>query len=539
MNPTRWSVGIAVAALLSGCVGPVSLEPEAPEDQTAPLAPLPAPIHDEKTESEMAASTHNLGCNQFDNLPVPCFEYPVRLERGALVVANLTWENPNQRMWLTIVQGTTQLATAGGSLGETSIQLAESLDLAGDYVLWVQGRDGYVLDAHFGELPLPVAPPARPAPVFGPHVIIGIPDTGINPYHEMFYRPELTEHPCTYLRDFPCTVKELRLTVGQVTYAQALARDRQAWEGVERGTWYWIPQTAFVAVYCQEEDPYDLLGEVCILDEGPGAWAGHGTGTTSIAIAQNPDAYLAFHEGPDTAPFLDAGIPVDLFSFSWAGGLEYTTTAGVRECEEARWAPFLFKAAGNDGRAVPLDCQTGGTHVVAVGGGYSSPRAHDRSSGNMAEFENHMRPPYAERDSTTELDPHGTWGGTSFATPAVAGAASKAILDLRRSSGYDGSLTSDGFVDPILGISLFDLRDAMNRTASYAPVPRFDYQDPEETVPLNPLMPWMQWGWGFYDVEAANATVAELLGTEKAPEKPAAATAYMESLMAVRERLYG
>lgn len=125
--------------------------------------------------------------------------------------------------------------------------------------------------------------------------------------------------------------------------------------------------------------------------------------------------------------------------------------------------------------------------------------------------------------------------GTSFATPTVAGALSKVILGLREVSGYTGGI-QDNYVDPVLGVSVHDLRGAMNRTASYEP----EGQYPSHTgIPVNPVAPWVQWGWGFYDGLVANATLAHLLGTQEAPEKPDEAQLYMETVHTARSLYYG
>ncbi len=395
---------------------------------------------------------------------------------------------------------------------------------------------------------------------FIPHVIVGVNDVGINPYHHIFYRPALTEHPCTYIREMPCDIKELRLTLGTDDWDAAFEADKETWAGLERNTWYWIPQTVFVAVWC-ETDTYGPVGEpvartdICLLDDitqNANDFPGHGTGVTSIIIQQNPDALIAFLEGGMggiTHAFAEGGIPVDVASVSygpWLPAPSAKAVAPVRTCGPSmtNFWPLHVQPAGNFAWPIVLDCTRGDPRPITVGGGGTAPtrtlNALSSTGGDVTSYFCHA---YAHRNSTHEMYPAGGVCGTSWATPAVAGALSKVILALRQASGHDGGPTADGMLDPNLGISTTDLRNAMNLTASYTPAPgqerRPDSVYGKLEVPVNPAAPWLQWGWGFYDGDVANATIAHLLGTQAAPDKPAAAKLHMESVYTARRTLYG
>jgi hypothetical protein len=317
---------------------------------------------------------------------------------------------------------------------------------------------------------------------------------------------------------------------------------------VEVGRWYWIPQTALVAVRCTEK-----VDGKCIL-AGPSDL--HGTGSAGLVATENPEALIAFSEGDGSIqPFRDGGIPVDVFSVSWgetapapfpkAAGCPADPTNVFRLADES--APIYVTAGGNSANVVPLDCVKGNPAVIVVGGGGTAPPADNALAAHMADVESYFCPPTANASSTTAMEVAGSWCGTSFAAPMVAAGLSKAVLAVRRSSGYDGGM-AESMIDPLAGITASQLRDSLNRTASYTPPPRFPL-DPnvdfyarllEDTmVPLNPAAPWLQWGWGFYDGNIANDTIADLLGTHKAPEKPQAARDYMETLYASRQQLYG
>lgn len=360
-----------------------------------------------------------------------------------------------------------------------------------------------------------------------PHVIVGLPDSGINPYHEVFHRPDLTQHPCSYIPGFPCGVPALPLSIGEhATYEAAREADAKLWKQVEPGQVYWIPRTNIVAAVCDPDNQWDS----CILDT-----YGHGTGTASSVISENPDALLAIQQGDDRTHHLDeAGIPIDIRSVSWSHLAPFPGPEGTCLTEET--PPIYLTSAGNEPESTLLDCRNGGPTVISVGGAYAGDDAEEPIASKQPDIVSYFCRPTAKQGT---LDGYrDSYCGTSFSTPTATGALSKVILGVRRSSGYTGGLT-DGMVDPVAGLSITGLRDAMNRTASYAPTPEYDDHPYTIGVPLNPAAPWLQWGWGFYDGNVADKTLAHLLDIADAPEKPAEAQAYMETQHTARETLYG
>ncbi len=370
------------------------------------------------------------------------------------------------------------------------------------------------------------APPRGPtAPI--PHVIVGLPDSGINPYHEAFYRPSLTQHPCTYIEGFPCDVQPLRLSVGEhETYEAAVEADAEIWQGVEPGTVYWIPRTTIVAAACEAGNRWDS----CILDID-----GHGTGTASSVISENPDALLAIQQGTDQTDHLDqAGIPIDIRSVSWSHLVPFPGPEGA--CLTQDITPIYVTSAGNEPESTLMDCRNGGPTVISVGGAYAEDEGEEAIASKQPDIVSYFCRPTAKQGTLDGYRENHC--GTSFSTPTAAGALSKVLLGVRRSTGYTGSL-ADGMADPEAGLGIADLRDAMNRTASYDPDPKYPDHHGAVGVPLNPAAPWLQWGWGFYDGNVADATLAHLLGISHAPEKPDEAQTYMESQHNVRQTLYG
>jgi hypothetical protein len=359
-------------------------------------------------------------------------------------------------------------------------------------------------------------------------VVVAVPDSGINPYHEFFHRPGLTEHPCTYIQDFPCDIPALELSIGvHDTYEAAYQADRHIWESIQPGDWYWIPGTVFVAVHCV--GPYSSAtfeSRHCILDDH-----GHGTGTTSNVLTENPAALIAAMGGfPRTERYFERGIPVDVMSVSWGNVVPVPGHAEVL-CANHENAPIYVTGTGNDPRITWLDCAKSDPGVITVGGAYAEDQSEETLAAKQPDVVSYYCRPSATPDSLYGW--RQSYCGTSFSGPTVAGALSKVIQAVRSQSGYQGTLQG-GYIDPVAGITINDLRDAMNRTASYDPEPRYD-NTRLGSVPLNPVAPWVQWGWGFYDGFIADATIDHLLGTNETPEKPVIAREYMEAIHEFRK----
>jgi hypothetical protein len=370
------------------------------------------------------------------------------------------------------------------------------------------------------------------APTYAPRVIVGVPDSGINPYHEVFHRPGLTQPPCTYIQDFPCDLPALELSIGVYeTYEEAYEADKHLWDAVEPGDWYWIPGTVFVAVHC-ERSYSSLIDEpgTCILDEN-----GHGTGTVSSVLTENPDALIVFMEGIGTVvPMLEKGLPIDIYSHSWANIAPIPGHPGFL-CVNHDKAPIFVTAAGNDPRSTLIDCTKGDPALISVGGAYAEGHGEEALAAKQPDVVSYYCRPTASINTVDEW--RQSYCGTSFAAPTVAGALSKVVLAVRESTGYTGGLVN-GTIDPHAGFTITDLREAMNRTASYTPEPQYD-NTRFTGVPLNPAAPWLQWGWGFYDGLVANATIKHVLGIQEAPEKPLEARLYLEAVAEARIRAYG
>jgi hypothetical protein len=390
------------------------------------------------------------------------------------------------------------------------------------------------------------AKPARPAP--RPSVVVALADSGVNPYHKAFYRPENTVHPCKWVKGFTdCSIPALNLSVGKYKdFAKAVAADADVWAKVQPHKWYWIPRTNIIGAVCASVEgggPTDAVtnGEdvppACILDEG-----GHGTGTASSVLSESPDALLLIHEGNAGADdMVTAPVTPDIQSHSWGGPgfVLPLTQQAVRPvynqdpCPVGHAGPktLVFLAAGNEAPTPTiLDCARSRPDVQVVGGGY--PGQWQVNSWTMYDFASWFCRPVASYISTTELDEH---CGTSFSAPTAAGAAAAALLRLRQRDHYTGrstvarmspSVTRDQFVN------------ALRNAATYTPKAKFPVPCMDPTAacwsvwdvgfaPLPENAPHLIWGYGWLDSTVSDAVVSCAL-RRACPAKSADARAYNE-----------
>ncbi len=360
-------------------------------------------------------------------------------------------------------------------------------------------------------------------------VIVGVPDTGINPYHEAFYRPGLTEHPSTYIEGYPADAEKLELsieTARQDGYDAALAADQDVWDSLDTNTLYWIPETSIVAALCLPEAQRGAVNSpgssTCILDDG----TDHGTRTAGAVATANPDALIAFKQGGSGLdPLVDRGVPMDVASVSWGNVVPFP--------RDIQNVPLYFTSAGNDPSPTVADPWAGHPRVIAVGGAYNERSlATSESSEPVAAKTPDIVSSYClQLPHPTRADGTTRSCGTSFAAPIAAGGLSKAILAAREASGYTGQAAS-GFLDPELGLEISDVRAALNATATYDPPPS-DTNPSTIGGPVVDQAPWVQWGWGFYNGEIAERTIEHLLG-QQTYEKPEAAHLWMETVYDAR-----
>lgn len=392
-----------------------------------------------------------------------------------------------------------------------------------------------------------VAPTAYAGtPAAGPSVVVAVADTGVNPYHSVFYRPQNTRHPCTWVEGFTdCSIPALPLSVGQhKDYAKAVEADREIWDSVEPHQWYWIPRTNIIGAVCDtarggSAASLAVPDATCILDDD-----GHGTGTASSVLTEAPGALLLVHDGKSSATDLaTAPVVPDVQSHSWGPAAPLPlqavdVAAGTELCDGGTRRPesLYFLAAGNEAPWPTIaDCDRYRLDVHVVGGGY--PGYWDYDSWSVYDFASWMCRPVAMHTSLEDWTKRSC--GTSFAAPTAAGAAAAALLRVREHDGWTGRSTT-ARVSASVTRAAFE--DALRNAASYTPEAKYERPGVTECTyvlcyvgwaPLPEQAPYLFWGYGWLDSTVTDAVVSCAL-RRGCPEKPAEAQQWNAQRTAVR-----
>ncbi len=419
--------------------------------------------------------------------------------------------------------GTSDSAENGGSDPEV---LSFSSGQAGTYATTVSGflngptEINVTLQAALvsGSTPTPTPTPTpvptttpTPTPSDEPQVVVAVIDSAINPYHEFYYEEDVrvTE---SMLEAFGVGAEHRFELTRDGTFAANVAADMdRVWNKIVRGQSYYFVGTNIIARSEAGTDVTMPLMPTTTKSE-------HGVGTSSAVLKANPEAVVLFIEtegalGNDTAqeyafthPLVDVintsygyqdpvlGTPLPLpfsYTFSYDGVVEN--------------GKLFFCSAGNGNGVTALGGGPGPWWSIGVSGieEYSSEGDTQVFSNNLADFvaDYTQQLPYCMDCQAGEND---YVPGTSFSSPQAAGVASRIILEARRLVGHAGGITEvDGKSVMASGkgftISNWFVRRAMEQAAR---IPGLLDYDPIEgvfdlgSVPINPVAPWLQIGWG-------------------------------------------
>jgi hypothetical protein len=303
--------------------------------------------------------------------------------------------------------------------------------------------------------------------------VIAFVDTGINPYHKVFRddSPRALQHPSTYIPGYPADAEALNLTFDG-TYLQNVKDDCDTWKDVKPGKLYWVPGTKIVGAISFEPPStptctaagmagakiIDLNGHgTMVASRGAAATAAKygACGECRIVSVQYPGSVNLVSPGGSTEPVLaavkwasDNASWIDAQSNSWgpiapvydptgAAGLLAASPALVKQVEASSAAHLAFWASGN-GAAFRYGVLGHPTllsphltpSAISVGGhdsGYVNtwpgfpPKLVSDSCDSWAAY----------RDKVNESG-DSVGGGTSAATPFVAGGAGQVLLQARQ-----------------------------------------------------------------------------------------------------------
>ena len=407
------------------------------------------------------------------------------------------------------------------------------------------------------------------------HVVVALLDTGISPYHVVFRRPNMTQHPSAYIGGFPKNALSLNLTFGR-DYESDVTKDKNVWEKVKDRTLYWIPGTNVLAISFGK---FTKEGQY-ILDQ-----QGHGTGTASVVAQENPDALILMIQTSDenltealswavNQSWIDIISSQFFYKRSVTGSYpaweDYPEIA-KRGVENGK---IIINGAGN--RRLPpwYSNVAGPPWIINVGGAENYSHGIDLKAACCTDYVSSFTRFIANCKNTTHY-----WigGGTSLSAPSVAGVFSSILLKLRREYNYSHGIINNSLVYiPEEGIEItnHDIRNAVNHTAvywhtfqwrpwkslwwqlevpwnpGYNPGPILEFlvnviagflmkEIVSSNIPVNPVAPWLQMGWGFVNESIVDESVDVLLGKKEMPEKPEGAIRYMENIYHIRQKIWG
>ncbi len=357
-------------------------------------------------------------------------------------------------------------------------------------------------------------------------------DTGINVYHNHFVFNETL--PEWMLDGLGVTMWCNITTEG--TWQERYEADREScWDVITSSDIVYFPGTRIIAT--TPDDGTDIP----ILDDPSD---GHGTAVTGAVLDANPDAIIFFVEGfSDAAVLAAANQPlVDIITTSFGPigsipvpGIEDSTRVAVVQNKKIHTG-----AADNTPSPAVQDPTAGPPWSIGVSG-YAEEEDDQKEtmSGSYPDIAADWTQMLPNHD---DIDGYHQTSGTSFATPRTAGILSMVLTMLREDSGdlmsgaseERGGLLVNG---TNLSVSNDNIRDALNLSAWY---PSASTWDPTSgTLPISPVAPCTQVGWGVVNLSNIQPLYNHLAGIDSMPQRPADVVACMEANQAMREAYWG
>ena len=354
-------------------------------------------------------------------------------------------------------------------------------------------------------------------------------DTGINVYHDHFRTNETL--PDWMLEQFGVTMT-CELTF-EGTWEDRYEADRATcWDLINATDIVYFPGTRIIGATPDDDT------DIPILDDPQD---GHGTAVTGAVLNANPDAVIFFVEGfSDAAVLAAANQPlVDIITTSFGPpgsvpvtGIEHATKVAVVQNKKIHTG-----AADNSPSPAVQDATAGPPWSIGISGyAEEDDDQKETMSGSYPDVAADWTQVLPNHD---DIDGYHQTSGTSFATPRTAGLLSKVLQHLRGEFGDNSS-----GADPIVRSGLIvngtdysatetDIRNALNLSGWY---PSASTWDPTSgTMPISPIAPCTQVGWGVINESNVQPMITHLNGTEQMPNRPSDVVQCMAANQAMRE----
>lgn len=364
-----------------------------------------------------------------------------------------------------------------------------------------------------------------------PFSVIAPIDTGINVYHDHFRTNET--YPQWLLDDLGVN-KVCNITLDGTWQERYDADKADCWDNLTAMDIVYFPGTKIIGT-----SP-DGNSDILILDDPSD---GHGSAVTGAVLDANPDAIIFFVEGFSSEAVLAAAnqplVDVITTSFGAIGsipvpGIEDATKVAVVDHNKLHTG-----AADNSPSPAIQDATAGPPWSIGIAG-YAEEGDDQKEimSGSYPDISADWTQVLPNHD---DIDGYHETSGTSFATPRTAGIISYILQDLRGEFSDNGSGASQERGGNLVNgmnftVTNAQVREAINLSAWY---PDFGWDPTSGTMPISPVLPCTQTGWGLVNLSNIQPIIAHLNQSEQLPDRPADVEACMSANQDLRESYWG
>ena len=352
-------------------------------------------------------------------------------------------------------------------------------------------------------------------------------DTGINVYHDHFRTNETYPQ---WLLDGLGVNKVCDLTFNGSWQERYDADKSTCWDTLNATDIVYFPGTKIIGA--SPDGDSDIL----ILDDPND---GHGSAVTGAVLDANPNAIIFFVEGFSSEAVLAAAnqplVDVITTSFGAIGSLPFPGIQDATEFAVVTENKLHTGAADNSPSPAIQDATAGPPWSIGIAG-YAEEGDDQKEimSGSYPDISADWTQLLPNHD---DIDGYHETSGTSFATPRTAGIISFILENLRDEFGDSGSGASDergGFLvnGTNMTISNAQVREALNLSAWY---PELGWDPTSGTMPISPVLPCTQTGWGLVNLSNIEPIIKHLNGSQELSQRPSDVVACMDANQQVRE----
>ena len=364
-------------------------------------------------------------------------------------------------------------------------------------------------------------------------------DTGINVYHEHFRNNETL--PAWLGQQLGVTIT-CNLTF-EGSYQEMVDADREScWDLIGSDD---VVYFAGTRIFGQSPDWTEGDGTPILDDPDDG----HGSAVTGAVVNANPNVIIFFVEGFSTEAVLAAAnqplVDVITTSFGAPGSLPVPgIELGTKEAVVSQMK-LHAGAADNSPSPAVQDATAGPPWSIGIAGyaeeGDDQKEIMSGSYPDISADWTQVLPNHQDIDGYHETS------GTSFATPRTAGIISFVLEELRDQFSDDGSGASPSNRSGNLvngtdaegnqvQIKNSDVREAINLSAWY---PDLDWDPTSGTMPISPIAPCTQTGWGLMNLSNIEPIIKHLNGSQEMPSRASDIVLCMQINQQAREAYWG